>query len=211
MCQRYHITYSCYPQCKTGKKDPLQLVRCELFRDTKNLPWDNDRCSDENGGNGRRISLQRLRLRHRCSSCVTKAVAARVMERNEREERERNAERRGERGDVLRQLRLEEDEEEEVTPKVSQYQFASANFPVCGHDPGGKVNFDVEADLTAKMEDELKAGASSEYIAHRPASAPATPPLSLMPMLLSDTLKMEEGPPEFLADSDGDFGLGIYF
>ncbi|APA08709.1 predicted protein [Sclerotinia sclerotiorum 1980 UF-70] len=211
ICQLYHITYSCYPQCKTGTNEPPQLVRCELFRDTENLPRDNDRCSDEDGGNGKKISVQRLRLRQRCSSCVTKAVAARVVERKEREEGEGGAERRGERGEVLRQLRLEEDEEEDVTPRLSQYPFTSANFRVCGRDSGGKVNCGVEEDLIIKMEDELKAGASFESIDNRSASAPATPPLSPIFMPLSESLELEEGHPEFLADSDGDFGLGIYY
>ncbi|KAJ8063035.1 hypothetical protein OCU04_008279 [Sclerotinia nivalis] len=211
MCQLYYITYSCYTHCKTGTKDPMKLIRCELFRDTENLPWDNDRCSDEDGGNGERIPPQTLRLKQRCPTCVTKAVAARVAERKEREEKGRDAEGRGERGEVLRQLRLEEDEDEQLTPRVSQCHFASTNVLVCGQGSGKKVERGVKPDLAAKMEDELKAGASSEEIVDRPAPTPATTPFPPMSMLLSGTLKAGEGSPKFLADSDGSFGLGIYF
>ncbi|KAF7861875.1 hypothetical protein EAF04_007757 [Stromatinia cepivora] len=209
MCQLYCTTYGCYTHCKTGTKDPMQLIRCELFRDIEKLPWDNDRCSDEDGGNGRRISLQTLRLRQRCPTCVTKAVAERVAERKRREEKEKNAERKGERGGVLRQLRLEEDEDEgeEVTPRNNQYHFASTDIPVRGHASGEKVERGVEVDLAAKMGDELKAGGNLEDV----ATTPATNPLSPMSMLLSDTLEAGEGSPKFLADSDGSFGLGIYF
>ncbi|TGO84479.1 hypothetical protein BPOR_0500g00050 [Botrytis porri] len=105
-----------------------------------------------------------LRLKQRCPTCVTKAVAARVAERKAREERERQAERNGERGEVLRQLTMEEDEEEE-TPRVCQQQFADANFSLHTCTPGKKLFWYVEPDeLVADIEDELSYGTGLQKI-----------------------------------------------
>ncbi|ESZ95665.1 hypothetical protein SBOR_3966 [Sclerotinia borealis F-4128] len=119
MCRINYITYACLEYCDTGTQTKRE--HCDIFLAMKE-PKDN-KCSDKNGG---KSTFQLLQLKQRCRACVSKAVAAKVAERKEREEREKDAERRGERGEVLRQLRLEEDEDQGLTPKVSQNPFAGA-------------------------------------------------------------------------------------
>ncbi|TGO67591.1 hypothetical protein BOTNAR_0039g00280 [Botryotinia narcissicola] len=134
--------YSCFPSCRTGTKQPLELERCGLFREIEDLSIETNRCSEARGRNGQKTEFKMLRLMQRCPACVTKAVAAKVAERKAREEKERDAERNGERGEVLRQLTMEEDEEEEEeeeTPRASQHQFTDANFPLYTHTPGKKL------------------------------------------------------------------------
>ncbi|TEY86446.1 hypothetical protein BOTCAL_0008g00200 [Botryotinia calthae] len=156
--------YSCFPSCETGTKQPLDLERCGIFCDIENQTINTNRCSEARGRNGQKTAFKMLRLRQRCPTCVAKAIAAKVAERKAREEREREAERNGERGEVLRQLRMEEDEEEE-TPRVSQHQFADANFPLHSYTPGNKLIWFLEPDeLVADIEDELRDGASFQKI-----------------------------------------------
>ncbi|KAF7919682.1 uncharacterized protein EAE97_011600 [Botrytis byssoidea] len=248
--------YSCFPGCKTGTKQPLELESCGLFREIEDLSLEVNRYSEARGRNGQKTESKILRLKQRCSACVTKAVAAKVAERKAREEKEREAERNGERGEVLRQLRMEEDEEEEEeTPRASQHQFTDANFPLHTYTPGKKLVWFLEpVELVADMEDELRDGASFQKIVesmaikaqlslqyqdqnpHRftnpdgslfPMAAitatidnhqdkfPSlednfTTPLSPMSTLLSDTAS-GEGSPKLLGDTEGNFGLGIYF
>ncbi|KAF7925133.1 uncharacterized protein EAE98_007221 [Botrytis deweyae] len=246
--------YSCFPSCKTGTKQPLELERCGLFREIEDLPVDTNRCSEARGRNGQKTESKMLRLKQRCPACVTKAIATRVAERKAREEKERKAERNGERGEVLRQLRMEEDEEEE-TPRFSQHQFTDANFALHTCNPDKKLVWFLEPDeLVADMEDELRNGASFQKIVESMAmkaelslryqdqnprrltnpddslfpmttitatinnnqdKLPSledifTTPLSPMSTLLSDTAS-GEGPPKLLGDTEGNFGLGIYF
>ncbi|KAF7891763.1 hypothetical protein EAF00_008065 [Botryotinia globosa] len=152
--------YSCFPGCKTGTKQPLELERCGLFREIEDLSIEINKCSEARGRNGQKTEFKMLRLKQRCPACVSKAIAAKVAERKAREEKEREAERKGERGEVLRQLRMEEDEEEE-TPRPSQHQFTDANFPLHTYTPGKKFVLFLEPDeLVADMEDELRDGAS---------------------------------------------------
>ncbi|KAM0189252.1 hypothetical protein ACHAPC_003261 [Botrytis cinerea] len=248
--------YSCFPSCETGTKQPLDLERCGLFRDIENQTTDTNRCSEARGRNGQKTAFKMLRLRQRCPTCVAKAIAARVAERKVREEKEKEAERNGERGEVLRQLRMEEDEEEEEeTPRVSQHQFADANFLLQTSTPGKKLIWFLEPDeLVADIEDELRDGASFQKIVESMAMKAelslkwqdqnprrltdpnnslspiaaitattnnqhkklpileddSTTPLSPMSTLLSDTAS-GEGSPKLLGDSEGNFGLGIYF
>lgn len=204
MCVENLYTYSCYPLCKTGRKYPAELIQCELFRDIKNHGiW--NRCSTATTGNGKEMTYGDLKLKQRCPTCVQKAIAARVVERKEREERERDAERRGERGEVLRQLRMEEDEEEdeELTPRVSQ-QFTG--YPALGHPPHDtKMNHGSEAVLMKEMEGEPKVEAKPEEVVK-----------SVSIIADSDKIKDElpglgDGSPKLLSESDGTFGLGLYF
>ncbi|KAF5870431.1 uncharacterized protein Bfra_009818 [Botrytis fragariae] len=246
--------YSCFPSCRTGTKKPLELERCGLFREIEDQSIDTNRCSEARGRNGQKTEFKMLRLKQRCPACVTRAIAAKVAERKAREEKERQAERNGERGEVLRQLRMEEDEEEE-TPRISQHQFADPNFPLHTCTPGKKLVWFLEPDeLVADIEDELSDVASFQKIVesmamkaelslkyqdqnpHRltnpndslsPMAAltatinndqdkfpsledDSTTPLSPMSTLLSDTAS-GEGSPKLLGDTEGSFGLGIYF
>ncbi|KAF7950363.1 hypothetical protein EAE96_007650 [Botrytis aclada] len=156
--------YSCFPSCKTGTKQPLELERCGLFREIEDQSTDTNRCSEAKDRNGQKTEFKMLRLKQRCPACVTKAIAAKVAERKAREEKERQAERNGERGEVLRQLRMEEDEEEE-TPRASPHQFADASFPLHSYSPGKKLVWFLEPDeLVADMEDELRDVASFQKI-----------------------------------------------
>lgn len=52
-----------------------------------------------------------------------------MKERKEREEREKEAERRGEKGEVIRRLRMEEDIEAGLTPRVQPEKFVGAEPP----------------------------------------------------------------------------------
>ncbi|TGO23655.1 hypothetical protein BPAE_0125g00080 [Botrytis paeoniae] len=145
--------YGCSSSCKTGTKQPLELERCGLFREIEDQSIETNRCSEARGRNGQKTEFKMLRLKQRCPACVKKAIAAKVAERKAREEKERQVERNGERGEVLRQLRMEEDEEEE-TPRVSQRQFADPDFLLHTYTPGKKLVWFLKPDeLLADIED----------------------------------------------------------
>ncbi|KAI9650762.1 hypothetical protein NHQ30_000788 [Ciborinia camelliae] len=197
MCLLNHITYGCFIDCPTKTGSKIELERCGNYRDIANPSNELDRCSEKKAG--QKISFKILRVRQRCPTCVTRAVTERVAERQEREEREKYAERRGERGEVLRCLRMEEDEDEGLlTPRPSAVQRAAEM-------PGS-----LDVDLAAEMRSRLKTEAGCQDVATTPKSMSgiaATPSM----MLQGDTPTTFEGSPNLLVETQGTLGLGIYF
>lgn len=123
----------------------MRLAQCVLFDPERNHSVSyNDKCS---GKDGNITTFQVLPLKQRCPTCVRKALAARIAERKNREEREKNAERRGERGEVVRYLRMEDDEEKGLTPLAIQRQFAGAETPAAEETPQLLMEVETEVGL----------------------------------------------------------------